>query len=67
VSTKGWVVLADELREAGSLADPAETARVLRDAGVRVTRDSRARWVADPRDPRVRKWMQNLAEATDDG
>jgi hypothetical protein len=64
VSLRGWIVLADVLREAGSRADPAEA---LRDVGAAVTRNSRAQWIADPKDPRVKHGMRDLTESADDG
>ena len=69
--TAGWLVLDDVLAgagDAGAIAvrglphgsSPAARAHadLLREAGALVTRNSRAQWVADPEDPRVRAWRR---------
>jgi hypothetical protein len=55
------VVIEDAMRAAGVPGDPAEVAGKLRAAGVPVSRDSRARWTADHRDPLVSAWLAGLA------
>jgi hypothetical protein len=61
VRTRHWLVLEDKIRAAGSDDDPAAEARALREEGVRVSRNRRAQWVADPMDPQVISWRQGLA------
>jgi hypothetical protein len=61
-----WVVLADVLARAGCADDPEQHAAMLREAGVPVTRDSRARWRAPRGDGRIRAWTVAITAASRD-
>jgi hypothetical protein len=57
------MLIEDALTAARVRADPAGVAAALREAGAPVSRDSQARWFADPRHPAVRQWLAGLTDA----
>ena len=61
-SDRGWLPV-EELIGRPVTAEEAAGLLVLRAAGVKVTRNSRAEWVADPRDPRFQQWCEHRTAA----